>query len=105
MLGPVRFTHIEMCTREVCRTFKAIEEVEACIVDLTEMDDALVELRTELATLSGDNVPLSPAKAQDYSLLLDPPDLPKARRLLVARKNAVKSVKSLVAAKRQNQVG
>ncbi len=117
MLGPARFSHIEICTREVCQTFKTIEEVESCIGSLMEMDGNLVKLRKELAELSDASntntpstendpptKPPAPAtKRPDYSTLLDPvPDLTKARRLLVARQNAVESVKRMIAAAQEN---
>ncbi|KZT51593.1 hypothetical protein CALCODRAFT_419606, partial [Calocera cornea HHB12733] len=45
LLGPVRFTHIEDCAREVCQFFKSYEEVEELIARLTALDDELAALR------------------------------------------------------------
>lgn len=52
LLGPVRFTHIEDCTREVCRKFKVTEEVRECIETLHSLDRELSELRSELASVA-----------------------------------------------------
>lgn len=121
MLGPVRFTHIETCTREVCRAFKVVEEIESCIPSLTELDDTLVRLRTELAEVTASksnnatsapdskdtevtptsSQPSSKKRKLDYSDLLQPPDLPKAKRLLTAKQKAVESVRRLIAAQRR----
>jgi len=104
MLGPVRFTHIENCAREVCRAFKAVDEIEACVEDLKQLDEQLVQLRSELAKLSApeaeDTNSASSTRRNDYSTLLDPPDIPKAKRLITARQNAIKSVNGLLLAKR-----
>ncbi|KAG6381948.1 hypothetical protein JVT61DRAFT_572 [Boletus reticuloceps] len=48
LLGPVRFTHIETCAREVCRRFKKIEEMDECVQTLRTLDDLLAALRAEL---------------------------------------------------------
>lgn len=52
MLGPVRFTHIENCTREVCRKFKFIDEVRDRVSALRILDTQLADLRFELASLT-----------------------------------------------------
>lgn len=106
MLGPARFSHIETCAVEVCRSFKRSEELRECISMLGTLDDVLIELRKELAqskddlskssTLNGESTLLKQAN-HDYSTL----DLTKAKRLVQARENAIKSVKSLLA-KRMN---
>ncbi|TDL27864.1 ribosomal protein S5 domain 2-like protein [Rickenella mellea] len=103
MLGPARFTHIETCAREACRTFKLVEDVEACVEELKEMDDTLTSLRGQLASLSepSENTPSSTSKTHDYSSLLDPPDLAKAQRLVNARRNAIKSINALMLAKQK----
>lgn len=44
-----------------------------------------------------------PAKAQDYSALLKDLDVKKARRLITARENAIKSVKTLVVKEKEKQ--
>ncbi|THH05947.1 hypothetical protein EW145_g4433 [Phellinidium pouzarii] len=126
LLGPVRFTHIETCTREVCRTFRAIEDVEAVIEELKELDVRLAQLRAELVELTVQpqtdsstsyGAPLEPEgqsslqspigvpainRAIDYTaMLLSPiPDLPRAKRLLVARQNAIRSVNDIIARNR-----
>ena len=111
MLGPARFAHIETCAQEVCRMFKRKEELEDCISALSTLDDILVDLRSELANLKGsddhattsadmDAKGLSPQKnpkKPDYSQLRAENDLSKAKRLVGARENAIKSVKKLVA--------
>lgn len=106
MLGPVRFTHVETCTREVCRAFRLQDEIETCVSTLRSLDDILATLRSELAELttptpgdpSGDTgheapMPVS-RKAPDYSSLQESLDLAKAKRLVTARENAIKSVKT-----------
>ncbi|KAK7676755.1 hypothetical protein QCA50_020278 [Cerrena zonata] len=98
MLGPVRFEHIETCTREVCRSFVLKEQVEDAITTLTTLDSILLTLREELAQLKAvDSAPppgdLKPKKPQDYSSLRDTLDTKKANRLVTARENSVKSVK------------
>ena len=107
LLGPVRFTHIETCTHEVCQTFKATEDVEAIIEELKELDDKLLMLRSKLAAIS----PADPStdsvsspvpvknKLPDYNaLLLTPaPDLAKAKRLVNARQSAIRSVNAIIA--------
>jgi hypothetical protein len=108
LLGPARFDHIETCAREVCRTFKRKEELEDCISTLGTLDDILADLRAELTNLSEtatatnagisakDISPRTPNKP-DYSALREGDDLAKANRLVCARENAIKSVKSLIA--------
>ena len=117
MLGAALFKHIELCTREVCRSFRNYEEVLSSIPQLERMDAEISSLRAELASLTppslqADNtndeavatpVPTpSAAKTQDYSSLLDPPDLPKTKRLLTARQNALRTVRGLLTKARQN---
>lgn len=105
MLGPVRFTHVETCAREVCRTFKAMEEVEEHISQLKDLDKELLDLRVELASISppadsqevasGSTVK-GPKLANYEEQLLAPPDVAKAIRLVNARRNAIKNVKGLI---------
>jgi len=106
MLGPVRFTHIENCSREVSRIFREIEEIERCIEELKEMDQELLRLRALLLQNAGteksadSTSTTSPSKVRevDYAaMLLEPRDVAKANRLVRARQNAVKSVKSVLA--------
>ncbi|KAL5478468.1 hypothetical protein ACEPAI_2652 [Sanghuangporus weigelae] len=110
LLGPVRFTHIETCTREVCRRFKLIEEVEGIIEELKEVDEQLAQLRSELAEIQNQGAPdpaelgsvSSPASTHreppDYrAILLSPsPDLERAKRLITARQRAIRSVKEIL---------
>lgn len=101
MLGPARFTHIETCTRQVCQTFLRKEEVEESISTLGSLDDILATLRSELAEAQAgtqsDN--LAPPKAVptrpkvDYNALRKNLDVTKAKRLITARENSIKSVK------------
>ena len=48
MLGPIRFTHIENCAREVCRVFKVEDEMQDCVSMLQSLDDILADLRVNL---------------------------------------------------------
>ncbi|KAJ3748643.1 ribosomal protein S5 domain 2-type protein [Lentinula detonsa] len=104
MLGSVRFTHIETCVAEVCRTFKSKQELEDCIAMLSTLDDILKQLRAELAVLSGpsastsstDDSPGPKLRPPDYTSWTES-DIPKARRLVTAREKAVASVKSMIA--------
>lgn len=117
MLGPVRFSHFETCAREVCRTFRLKDDIESDIATLTSLDDILASLREELAqTLvvrtssldPNDDASLdaaaaaggggasraSPKKTPNYKDLRDSLDVNKAKRLITARENSIKSVKS-----------
>ncbi|KAK7045543.1 hypothetical protein VNI00_007375 [Paramarasmius palmivorus] len=110
MLGSARFTHIETCAFEVCRTFKKKEELDDCILALTTLDYTLAELRRELAemtaeasTSGGDKAPnalvKTSARTPDYSTFTEA-DIPKAKRLVLARERAVASVKNMIAKRR-----
>ncbi|KAM6502517.1 Ribosomal protein S5 domain 2-type fold [Amanita muscaria] len=95
LLGPARFTHIEICTEEVCRGFKRTEELRDCITTLTSLDDLLAHLRSQLnkgANSSGFSES-SRFPSTDYSHV----DLSKAKRLIAARENSIKSCKNLLA--------
>ena len=104
MLGPVRFTHIENCAREVCKVFKVEDEMQDCVSILQSLDDILADLRSELANLKGERSPQSrdsksgvrshPIK--DYSVLRRSMDVSKARRQISAREKAIESVKKLI---------
>lgn len=107
MLGPARFNHIEVCTKEACQAFKAIEEVEECIGQLRDLDEELARLRAELAASTAPGPAgasdepgssQSSSKAPDYAPLLVARDVAKAKRLVNARRNAIKGVKSLITA-------
>lgn len=112
MLGPVRFDHIETCTREVCHTFRQKDDMATCIATLTSLDDILASLRAELASLTASKPPPegegpdsqtrgadlpTPAPAKkprpSYAALEESLDLVKAKRLVTARENSIKSVK------------
>jgi hypothetical protein len=108
MLGPARFTHIETCTREVCRAFKVRDEIEDCVAQLNSLDAVLAGLREELAQntvvapddMASDaivSVRLKQTKVTDYHELVACMDLKKARRLITARENSIKSVKTKIA--------
>ena len=112
LLGPARFAHIETCAQEVCRAFKRKEEFEDCITTLSTLDDILVDLRAELASISDSSTAnsssagakhLSPkaSRQTDYSLLNPEEDLSRVKRLVVARENAIKNLKGLIAKKRR----
>jgi hypothetical protein len=107
LLGPARFSHIEACAQEVCRALRRKDELEDAISTLTTLDDILADLRTELANLSElstatnssvdtKDVSTKTPKKTDYSLFRAE-DLSKAKRLVGARENAIKSVKGLIA--------
>jgi hypothetical protein len=97
----------------VCRSFKIKDELDDCITSLQSLDAILVTLRAELAELSdvaetdssrtpikADSAAQRKIKAPDYSDLLISLDVKKARRLVVARENAIKSVKVMLARKK-----
>ena len=105
MLGPVRFEHIEMCAREVCRTFRLKDDMSTCIATLSSLDDILADLRAQLASLtsqgseaagtsSASTANTAPKKpAPSYTALEESLDVVKAKRLITARENSIKSVK------------
>ncbi len=100
MLGPVRFTHIETCATEVCHAFKQQEELDEAVLMLSALDEELSSLRSQLNALNEGGDASSTPKPPTY------PDwtiaeLAKAKRLVKARENAIKSVKSLIEEKRQ----
>ncbi|EJU02523.1 ribosomal protein S5 domain 2-like protein, partial [Dacryopinax primogenitus] len=109
LLGPVRFTHIEDCAREVCQFFKSYEEVEELITRLAALDNELADLRAEPSApkpsppdgtgSSETAMTASPTKRQtSYERLLKskPPDVGTAQRLIKAREKAVSSVKAVL---------
>ncbi|KAI0039503.1 ribosomal protein S5 domain 2-like protein [Auriscalpium vulgare] len=102
MLGPIRFTHMEDCAREVCRSVHIQDELEDYLTSLSTLDDILSTLRAEFGRLKEpDTAALvtqsRPTRsAQDYSALRKDLDVAKAKRLVTARENAIKSVKSLI---------
>ena len=110
MLGPVRFTHIQDCAREVCKTFRVEDEMQDCISTLQSLDDILADLRGELAKIK-DERPQSDRGSQskarsrdptkDYSALRKSLDIPKARRQISARERAIDSVKKLINEQRE----
>lgn len=100
MLGPIRFTHIEKCTLEVCYAFKIIEKIEECIIELESYDETIANLRAEIAALSGTSSPQTTATKYE-AILLNPPDLAKARRLLNARKGAMSGLQKTLESKKQ----
>lgn len=117
MLGPARFSHIETCAEEVCKKFKQSEELQDCITTLQTLDDLLAENRQQLAALTADssangkapsstgNVSGTPSvarepKKMDYTNL----DVVKAKRLIQARENSIKSVKAAIAKKSIRQI-
>lgn len=98
MIGPARFSHIETCTREACRSFRVRDEVEELVVTLRSLDDILVTLRAELQVLrvsqsTFEDTKTIERKAPDYDTLMDSLDVEKAKRLVAAREKAIKSVK------------
>jgi hypothetical protein len=106
MLGPVRFTHIEDCAREVCQVFRVEDEMQDCISTLKNLDDILADLREELADVKKANChsPDSEVKSyttkKDYSALQKSLDIVKVRRQISAREKAIESVKKLISEER-----
>ncbi|KAF7315164.1 UPF0029 domain-containing protein [Mycena indigotica] len=93
MLGPVRFTHIETSTLEVCREFKRQEDIKAALATLRTLDDLLAQLREQLGSSSK-------AKTPDYTGWIDW-DLERAHRLVRARESAISNTKKLIAKHQQ----
>ncbi|KAF7298065.1 UPF0029 domain-containing protein [Mycena chlorophos] len=108
LLGPIRFTHIETCTLEVCRDFKRQEDLKDALTTLRDLDAILAELRDELATLRDAHTTSSAVsnaalrKQPDYSGWIDW-DLAKAHRLIRARESAIANTKQLIAKQQQQQ--
>ncbi|KAH9067625.1 ribosomal protein S5 domain 2-like protein [Lactarius vividus] len=102
MLGPIRFTHIQDCAREVCQVFRVEDEMQDCISTLKSLDDILADLREELANVrkanhqSPDSETKSHTTKKDYSALQKSLDIVKARRQISAREKAIESVKRLI---------
>ena len=109
MLGPIRFTHVENCAREVCKVFKVEDEMQDSISMLQSLDDILADLRSELANLKGEISPRTrdsksaarPHPTKDYSTLRKSMDVAKARRQISAREKAIESVKKLINPQRE----
>ncbi|KAH9942139.1 ribosomal protein S5 domain 2-like protein [Epithele typhae] len=100
MLGPARFDHVETCAREVCRTFRLKDDMATAVSTLKSLDDVLASLRKQLAPLqtrpekADGTSTLAPKKAADpYSALETSLDIAKAKRLITARENSIRSVK------------
>jgi hypothetical protein len=109
MLGPVRFTHIQDCAREVCQVFRVEDEMQDCIATLRNLDDILADLRDEFARIKEagsqpNQNTRSEAKShptKDYSALQKSLDIEKARRQISARERAIESVKKLIGEQRE----
>ena len=110
MLGPVRFTHIQDCAREVCKTFRVEDEMQDCVSTLQSLDDILADLRGELAKIRDErsrpdrsSKPAAGSRdpTKDYSSLKKSLDIPKARRQISARERAIDSVKKLINEQRE----
>lgn len=108
MLGPIRFTHIEDCAREVCQIFRVEDEMQDCISTLKSLDDILADLREELANVknadrqSPDSKSKPHTAKKDYSALQKSQDMVKARRQISAREKAIESVKRLISEERSS---
>ncbi|KAI0251132.1 hypothetical protein BJV78DRAFT_1126719, partial [Lactifluus subvellereus] len=109
MLGPVRFTHIQDCAREVCQVFRVEDEIQDCISTLKSLDDILADLRHELARIKeakshpnpGSGSEARPRPTKDYSTLQKSLDVIKARRQISAREKSIESVKKLISEQRE----
>ena len=112
MLGPVRFTHIQDCAREVCQVFRVEDEMQDCISTLQSLDDILADLRGELAKIKekaesqpdyrGSKSDARSHPTKDYSGLRKSLDTAKARRQISAREKAIESVKKLISSQRES---
>jgi hypothetical protein len=110
MLGPVRFTHIQDCAREVCQVFRVEDEIQDCISTLKNLDDILADLRDELAGIKEAKSQHKPGPttdsearsrpSKDYSALQKSLDITKARRQISAREKSIESVKKLISEQR-----
>ncbi|EJF56820.1 ribosomal protein S5 domain 2-like protein [Dichomitus squalens LYAD-421 SS1] len=112
MLGPVRFEHIETCAREVCRTFRLKDDMVTCVATLTSLDDILASLRAELASVTARKTSSEPTSSQSaakrstakpYATLEESLDIAKAKRLITARENSIKSVKQALKKARERE--
>ncbi len=112
MLGRVRFDHIELCAREVCHAFRRKDDMATCIATLASLDQTLASLRTQLAaatrtadtndakgtgednsTVDGSVVIAKTPTDSSYSALDESLDVAKAKRLIAARENSIRSVR------------
>jgi hypothetical protein len=108
MLGPVRFTHIQDCAREVCQVFRVEDEMQDCISTLKNLDDILSDLRNELTGIKEAkaqhkqdfNSEAKSRPTKDYSTLQKSLDIIKARRQISAREKSIESVKKLISEQR-----
>ncbi|KAF9486016.1 ribosomal protein S5 domain 2-like protein [Pholiota conissans] len=117
MLGPARFSHIETCAMEVCQAFKQSEELRDSISILQTLDDMLAQHRAELTALtpkseeeqgpsstptdqeaSSASSSQRETKKQSYKDM----DMTKAKRLIQARENSIKSVKAMIGKKKNS---
>ncbi|TFK87572.1 ribosomal protein S5 domain 2-like protein [Polyporus arcularius HHB13444] len=112
MLGRVRFDHIEMCAREVGHAFRRKDDMATCIATLASLDKTLALLRTQLAgatrtadtndaketgeensTVDGSVIIAKKPSDPSYSALEESLDVAKAKRLITARENSIRSVR------------
>jgi hypothetical protein len=104
MLGPIRFTHIQDCAREVCQVFRVEDEMQDCISTLKNLDVILANLRDELAGIKeaktqhkhGTDSEARSHPTKDYSTLQKSLDVIKARRQISAREKSIESVQKLI---------
>jgi len=83
LLGPARFSHIETCATEVCKTYKQIEELQDCIMTLRMLDETLADLRKELAEVgSKGEGELSASSREPGSAIIGPDPTTSASDLL-----------------------
>ena len=107
LLGPVRFSHIETCARDVCHVFKRQDEVDDCISTLATLDDTLAHLRLELARSTETTNNPDPSVTTKKHLYLSSPthaNIAKLKRLIGAREKSISVVKAILA-KRQKSPG
>lgn len=91
MLGPRRFNDISKVTLEALYRFRDAEELQDLQKTLISKDDEVATLLATLNRLEGKLSTTSPDKP-DYEGL----DLPKAKRLLVARDMRLKNLNSRI---------
>ena len=106
LLGPVRFSHIETCARDVCQVFKRQDEVDDCISTLATLDDTLGLLRLELACSAETTSHPDPTVTAKKHIYLSSPthaNIAKLKRLISAREKSISVVKAILA-KRQKSL-
>ena len=83
-----------------------------CVATLTSLDDILASLRGELPSVSASqsseaassqSAPAKKSKTNPYAALEESLDIAKAKRLIAARENSIKSVKQALKKAREKE--